>query len=131
VFSNLPSLLVHQPLLASLSLDRATAAFDFNKEMRTTRLTADALLAAGQIEEAEAYMEQRRKLFVQNGYGLRKLNQAYFAFHGAYNATPGGAPAAGRDKIGPAVQALRKRSATLGDFLRAIAALTDAREIAP
>ncbi len=94
--------------------------FDFRAEMRETRLRVDDLLAAGRIEEAEAYMEARRKLFVQNGYGIRKLNQAYFAFHGAYNAVPGGAPTAGRDPIGPAVQALRQRSRSVGEFLRAI-----------
>ena len=95
--------------------------FNFRQEMRTTRLTVDEMLAAGQIEQAESYMEARRKLFVQNGYGIRKLNQAYFAFYGAYNAEPGGAPTAGRDPIGPAVQGLRQRSPTVGDFLRAIA----------
>lgn len=94
--------------------------FDFRAEMRETRLRVDDMLAAGQIEEAEAYMEARRKLFVQNGYAIRKLNQAYFAFHGAYNATPGGSPTAGRDPIGPAVQALRQRSRSVGEFLRAI-----------
>lgn len=94
--------------------------FDFRAEMRETRLHVDDLLAAGKIEEAEAYMEERRKMFVQNGYGIRKLNQAYFAFYGAYNAVPGGSPTAGRDPIGPAVQALRQRSRSVGEFLRAI-----------
>ena len=97
------------------------APFDFNAAMRETRLRADDLLAAGKIEEAEAYMDSRRALFVSNGYAIRRLNQAYFAFYGAYNAEPGGAPAAGRDPIGPAVQALRERSPTVGDFLRTIA----------
>ena len=113
-------------LIASLS---AANDFDFNKEMRTTRETADELLAQGAIDAAEKYMEQRRKLFVQNGYGLRKLNQAYFAFHGAYNAVPGGAPTAGKDPIGPAVQNLRKRSKTLGDFVRAIARVTSLADV--
>ena len=96
-------------------------AFDFRKEMRETRVHADELLAAGKIKEAESYMEARRVIFVKNGYGIRKLNQAYFAFHGAYNAEPGGAPEAGEDPIGPAVRALRDRLASVGDFLRAIA----------
>jgi hypothetical protein len=89
--------------------------------MRETRLRADELLAAGQIDEAEAYMDSRRGLFVSNGYSIRRLNQAYFAFYGAYNAEPGGAPAAGSDPVGPAVQALRERSPSVGDFLRTIA----------
>jgi hypothetical protein len=96
-------------------------AFDFRAEMRATRLRADALLAEGRIEEAEAYMEERRALFVKNRYNIRKLNQAYFAFYGAYNAEPGGAGAAGRDPVGPAVQALWQRAPNVRVFLEAIA----------
>jgi hypothetical protein len=118
-------------LTASLSTDWSApnTDFDFNNEMRQTRVTTDDLLAQGKIEEAETYMEERRKLFVQNGYAIRKLNQAYFAFHGAYNAVPGGAPAAGRDRVGPAVQDLRKRSQTLGDFVRTIAQVTSLEDV--
>ena len=32
-------------------------------------------------------MENRRQFFVKNGYNIRKLNQAYFAFHGTYADT--------------------------------------------
>jgi len=92
--------------------------FDFNAEMHTTRITADALLADGKIDEAEAYMETRRKFFWDNGYPIRKLNQAYFAFYGAYADTPGGA--AGEDPVGPAVRELRARSASLKEFLDTI-----------
>ncbi|NWG07284.1 MAG: hypothetical protein HXY35_11445 [Chloroflexi bacterium] len=78
------------PFLPSNGLDDPPP-FDFRAEMHETRVTADELLAAGKIDEAEAYMEQRRQFFWQNGYLLRKLNQAYFAFHGAYADVPGGA----------------------------------------
>lgn len=109
-------------VIAQLANDvHPQAKFDFNKAMRETRLRTDDLLAHGRIDDAETYMNLRRALFVQNGYSIRKLNQAFFAFHGAYNDVPGGSPTAGRDPIGPAVQDLRKRSATLGDFVRAIA----------
>jgi hypothetical protein len=108
-------------LTASARPGATTHDFDFNQAMRETRVTADDLLAQGKIEQAEAYMEARRKLFVENGIAIRKLNQAYFAFPGAYNSTPGGSPTAGRDPIGPAVQDLRARSASVGDFIRAIA----------
>jgi len=94
-------------------------SFDFRSEMHTTRVTADALLAKGKIDEAESYMEQRRQYFWQNGYLLRKLNQAYFAFHGAYADVPGGA--AGEDPVGPAVRALREQSDSLADFINTIA----------
>ncbi len=102
--------------------------FDFRREMRETRLTAEALLAQGKIVDAEAYMEARRQVFWDNGYLIRKLNQAYFAFYGAYNDTPGGG-AAGEDPVGPAVQALRSRSASLADFLNTIAGVTSFAEL--
>jgi hypothetical protein len=102
-------------------------AFDFRAEMHETRVTADKLLAEGKIDEAEAYMEQRRQFFWQNGYLLRKLNQAYFAFHGAYADVPGGA--AGEDPVGPAVRALRAQSASLADFINRIAWMTSFEEL--
>ena len=95
-------------------------AFDFRAEMRVTRQEVDRLLAEGKIEAAEKYMEARRQVFWENGYLIRKLNQAYFAFYGAYNDTPGGG-AAGEDPVGPAVQAYRDSFDSLADFLRAIA----------
>ncbi len=58
--------------------------FGYREEMRETRLRVDELLAEGKVEEAEAYMEERRLKFVENGYPIRRLNQAYFAFHGTY-----------------------------------------------
>ena len=61
---------------------------DFGKEMYVTRLKVDKLLSQGSIEEAEIYMEQRRLLFVEAGFYIRKLNQAYFAFNGTYAEQP-------------------------------------------
>jgi hypothetical protein len=86
--------------------------------MRATRLTVDRLLAEKKIEAAERYMEERRVFFWENGYLIRKLNQAYFAFHGAYADQPGGA--AGEDPVGAAVRALRDQSATLAAFVNTI-----------
>jgi hypothetical protein len=104
-----------------------TAPFDFRAEMHETRVKADELLAQGQIKEAEAYMEQRRLFFWENGYLLRKLNQAYFAFHGAYADVPGGA--AGEDPVGPAVRALREQSDSLADFVNTIAWMTSFEQL--
>lgn len=101
--------------------------FDFRAEMHTTRVRADELLAEGKIEEAEAYMEARRQVFWQNGYAIRKLNQAYFAFYGAYADIPGGP--AGEDPVGPAVRELRAQSATLADFLYKIAQMDSFDEL--
>ncbi len=95
------------------------STFDFRAEMYKTRLHVDELLAAGKIEEAEAYMEARRRFFWDNGYPIRKLNQAYFAFYGAYADEPGGP--AGEDPVGPAVRALRAQSRSLAEFLYTIA----------
>ena len=103
------------------------AAFDFNNEMHITRVHADELLAEGKITEAETYMEQRRQFFWQNGYAIRKINQAYFAFYGAYANVPGGA--AGEDPVGPAVRALRAQSATLTDFLKTIARMSSFKQL--
>lgn len=94
--------------------------FDFNAEMRLTRQTVDALLADGQVAQAETYMEQRRTFFWDNGYRLRKLNQAYFAFYGAYADAPGGG-AAGEDPVGAAVRRLREQIPDLTEFINTVA----------
>ena len=131
-----PELLVSSPGGGTVSFDSGPAAtdglddpppFDFRAEMHETRVQADTLLAEGRIEEAEAYMEQRREVFWENGYLIRKLNQAYFAFHGAYADVPGGA--AGEDPVGPAVRALREQSGSLADFINAIAWMTSFEEL--
>jgi hypothetical protein len=93
--------------------------FNYQEEMRITREQVDELLARGEIEQAEAYMESRRRVFWDNGYQIRRINQAYFAFHGAYNDLPGGGEA-GSDPVGPAVLELREQCGSLGNFLRLI-----------
>jgi hypothetical protein len=103
--------------------------FDFRYEMYLTRVQVDELLAQGKIEEAEAYMEQRRQVFWENGYRhLRKLNQAYFAFHGAYASQPGGAAGA-KDVVGEAVRQLRAQSASLAQFLERISWVTSFEQL--
>lgn len=90
--------------------------FSFGAFMRETRLRTDDLLAQGRVDEAEAYMEQRRLELQEHGYYIRKLNQAYFAFHGSYATGPGAV-----DPIGPQLQKLRQASASLRDFLFTVA----------
>ena len=121
---NLTSL--NKESLSSNQLDEP-APFDFRAEMHETRVTVDKLLAEGKIEEAESYMEKRRQVFWDNGYLIRKLNQAYFAFHGAYADVPGGA--AGEDPVGPAVRALRAQSVSLADFINTIAWMTSFQQL--
>ena len=97
--------------------------FDFRAEMQRTRVRTDELLAEGKIEEAEAYMEERRKLIVENGFHLRKLNQAFFAFNGTYADSPA--------SISPIADQLHEFKALmpdLGSFIRTIAAISSYRQ---
>jgi hypothetical protein len=103
-------------------LAKESGAFDFRHEMYITRLKVDQLLLENKVQEAETYMEERRQYFWENGYQIRKLNQAYFAFHGAYADEP--YSAAGEDPVGAAVRALRLRSRSLAEFLNTISGLT-------
>ena len=91
------------------------AEFDFQQEMYQTRVNVDKMLAQNKIEEAEQFMEARRKIFWDNGYQIRKLNQAYFAFYGAYANEP--FSAAGADPVGNDVRTLRSRSRDLKSFI--------------
>ncbi|MCY4366405.1 MAG: hypothetical protein OXE17_09310 [Chloroflexi bacterium] len=89
---------------------------DFTAEMRETRQKAEQLLDQGDIEGAEAYMEERRKFFVAAGYNIRKLNQAYFAFYGSYATGPGSI-----SPIGEQMREIRRLSSSLGEFLDTVA----------
>jgi hypothetical protein len=93
----------------------APEPFDFRKEMRHTREVVDLFLQLGRVTDAEEYMQIRRQLFEENGYHIRKLNQAYFAFHGAY-----GTGAAATSPIGPKLQRLRELSPDLRSFLATV-----------
>ena len=97
--------------------------FDFRQAMRETRLTTEELLSEGRIEEAEAYMEERRLFLAENGHYIRKLNQAYFAFHGNYADSPASvSPLFGQ------LTELRAASPTLGDFIREVATVSSQQE---
>ena len=101
--------------------------FDFRAEMHETRNTTDELLAQGLIEQAEAYMEQRRQVFLDNGYRIRKLNQAYFAFHGIYADQP--LSAAGDDPVGDAVRELWTLIQDPLEFLKQMARMNSFPEL--
>ncbi len=100
-------------------------AFNYYAEMGKTRVEMDRLLEEGEIDEAEAYLEDQRRVFVEQGYNIRKLNQAYFAFYGAY-ADSGGAT--GSDPIGPALLELRENSPSLRNFLDTVAPINSYEE---
>jgi len=99
-------------------------AFDFNAAMRQIRQNVDAYLAAGQIDEAEQYMDAQCDYLQTQGYYIRKLNQAYFAFYGTYADTP-----AYTDPIGTAIQNIRNRSGSLKDFLNEMDHVTSVSQL--
>lgn len=111
-----------------LAFRRNPLAFDFGREMNRTRVTLDLLLAKGDVNAAEIYLEARRRLFVANGYLIRRLNQAYFAFYGGYQA--GGIPGVGgEDPIGPAVRDIRRHSPSLRAFVLEVQNVTTREQL--
>jgi len=100
------------------------APFDFNSEMRQIRLTVDDLLTKGKVEEAEQFMEERRQYLASQGYYIRKLNQAYFAFYGTYADEPTSV-----SPIGVELRELRSRSTSVRDFLNRAARMTSRRDL--
>lgn len=124
-----PLLAQSKPLPDPLTQTQSTASaprFDFQAEMHRTRVNVDRLLGEGRITEAEWYLEAQRRYFVAQGYRLRRLNQAYFAFHGAYADQPG---ASGEDPVGPLVRQVWALSPTPHDFVRAVARLLNQADL--
>lgn len=112
---------IYQALVGVVVLESGKARvkegdFNFRREMQYTRSQVDNLLAEGRVEDAETYMENRRHIFVENGFFIRKLNQAYFAFFGTYADSP-----ASTSTIGEEVALFRASVDTVGDFIRAMA----------
>lgn len=102
----------------------AEPAFDFTKAMRELRATVEQMLARGEITEAEGLMETKRQELAERGYFIRKLNQAYFAFHGSYADTPGSI-----DPIGPKMQELLAAAGSPGEFVKLAAGITSRSEL--
>ena len=92
--------------------------------MQQIRQNVDTYLANGQIDEAEQYMDEQRDYLQTQGYYIRKLNQAYFAFYGTYADTP-----AYVDPIGTAVQDIRNQSNSLKEFLNALGRVTSVSQL--
>lgn len=89
--------------------------FDFFRFMRETRVRADELLEQGEIEEAEAWMEERRLELQTHGYIIRKINQAYFAFTGSYGDSPSSVSPIARQ-----IWELRQQEDSVGDLVKAM-----------
>jgi hypothetical protein len=97
---------------------------DFTSELRGLRREVEALLADGRIDEAERLMEEKRQFLAENGHYIRRLNQAYFAFHGSYGDT-----AASIDPIGPKLETLRERTGSVTAFVEAARELRSEGEL--
>jgi hypothetical protein len=69
-------------------------------------------------------MEQKRQYLSENGYYIRKLNQAYFAFHGTYANSP-----TSISPIGAEMRKLREDSASVKDFLDSVAGITSHEDL--
>lgn len=95
--------------------------FDFRHEMHKTRVVTDRMLADGKVEAAEAYMEERRQFFWEHGYRIRKLNQAYFAFHGSYAASGHGGVSASSNTLGNNLKDLQDAIPSYANFMRKVA----------
>jgi hypothetical protein len=107
-----PAFMGQLPALTPTSRTSPEKPSKFFLSMRRIRQQVDRLLAEGQVTQAEAYMEAERLKLVAQGYNLRKLNQAYFAFHGSYALSPGSV-----DPIGLQIRQLRASSPSLKIFL--------------
>jgi hypothetical protein len=97
----------------------AAGKYNFAAEMRQTRSNVDLLLKAGELDAAGQYMEKRRLEFEANGYHIRKLNQAYFAFHGIYGDDPGTVSPVYQDML-----RLRRGYTSLAGFINDASAMT-------
>ncbi|MCE2489395.1 MAG: hypothetical protein J4G17_05405 [Anaerolineae bacterium] len=111
----------YYPELAPTAANRQRVAFtdqgsfEFGAEMDRTRRRVDELLERGEVEAAEAWMERQRQRFVANGFAIRRLNQAWFAFYGGYQSDVQGA--GGEDPVGPALRELLAGSDSLHDWV--------------
>lgn len=92
--------------------------FNFNQFMGATRKHTDDLLVDGLIEEAESYMEGRRVELLDHGYVIRKINQAYFAFHGTYAESP-----SSTSPIARYLWDLREQVDTVGELVKLLSPL--------
>jgi len=97
---------------------------EFSRSMRRIRLHVDDLLAQGRVEAAENYMEAERQKLVAKGYYIRRLNQAYFAFHGSYATSPSAV-----DPIGPWMRQLRQQSGSLKAFIDQVAQMDSLNDL--
>lgn len=91
----------------------------FTEMMRETRGRTEELLVEGRVLEAEEYMKERWWRLRLGGYGIRKLNQAYFAFYGIY-----GESSSSVSPIGDQMAEFRSYFRSVGEFVRALSGVS-------
>jgi hypothetical protein len=109
-----------------LAGDGALPGFNFRAYMRQTRQIAERLLALGEVDRAERFLASRRDELQRQGYAIRKLNQAYFAFYGSYTDSYAASPTNPTPDL---VRQLRRQSSTVGEFLARIRTVTTLAEL--
>tara|TARA_B100001029_G_C15063773_1_gene461288 strand:+ start:651 stop:1667 length:1017 start_codon:yes stop_codon:yes gene_type:complete len=62
--------------------------FNYDLFIKNLRGEVDKLLELGKISESEQLMESARLELEKEGYYIRKINQAWFAFNGTYADSP-------------------------------------------
>ncbi len=105
-------------------LTRPEAEINYHEEMMQLRMTVDELLGQGHVEEAERVMEATRLYLLEHGVRIRKIDQAYFAFRGAYAASP-----SATDPIGPKVERVWELSGDVETFLVRMRDITSVAEL--
>ena len=60
-------------------------------------------------------MESRRQILVENGHNIRKINQAYFAFHGTYADSPSSTSPLARQ-----IYELRQQATNAGQLVKTL-----------
>ena len=83
--------------------------------LRQLRIDVDALLADGQIDEAERLMEATRLQLIELNRPFRRINQAFLALRGGYGASPSSA-----SPWGPRLIQFRADHESLSEFLLAV-----------
>ena len=89
---------------------------DVDAFLRELRQDVESLLTAGQIEDAESLMEERRLELAEQGVVFRRINQAFFAARGIYATSAGSV-----DPTGARLRTLLEQSGGVGAFLRSAA----------
>ena len=104
------------------------ASINVSDEFRNLRKRVDELLSKGEITEAESLMLETQEFLNTNGFNVRKINQAYFAFYGTYTDLPQSS-----SPIGPKIKEIWKLTGkNIGVFLttmRSISSVNDLDEI--